>query len=162
MRDVYVVGGDPGPSTGLRMLGPNGAPGRHWQGAADNAGTVVREWLRSVPVGAFVRVAFERYSVGPVSPGRRQTSVVEDVIATARGLARGFGAPFNLQDPSPAKTIASNSFLHRSGLWVTAKDVGLADADDVNDATRHAVLALATHHATVFETLKRTADRLRA
>jgi hypothetical protein len=88
--------------------------------------------------------------------------VVEDVISVARGVARGFGARFELQDPAPAKAIASNTFLHRTGLWLTAKDVGALDADDANDATRHAVLALATHHATVFETLKRAADRNRA
>lgn len=161
MRDVYVVGGDPGRSTGLRMLGPSGEPVKAWQGAGENAGAVLKEWLRSVPVDATVRVAFERYSVGRNSFGRTQTSVVEDVIATARGLARGYGAFFNLQDPSPAKQLASNSFLHRAGLWLTPRDVGQADADDANDATRHAVLALATYHATIFEKLRKVADRNR-
>lgn len=155
MRDVYVIGGDPGASTGLRLLGPNATPGPFWQGPAAGAGSVLLGWLRSVPGGSFVRLAFERYSVGAKSPGRRQTSTVEDVTSVARGLAANFGAPFELQDPGTAKQVASNSFLHEHGLWVSAADVGLPDADDANDATRHAVLALMRHHATLYERVRR-------
>lgn len=158
MGSVYVLGGDPGASTGLRLLGPDAQAGPFWQGPGTDAGAVMLGWLRSLPGGAFVRFAFERYRVGARSPGRTQASTVENVLSIAAGLAGNFGAPFELQDPAPAKQVASNSFLHATGLWVGAADVGLPDADDVNDATRHAVLALMRHHATLYEALRKRRD----
>lgn len=152
MPDVYVLGGDPGKSTGLRLLGPGDQPGIYWQGPADEAGQNILGWLRDVvPAEARLRFAFERFVAGTRSPAGNQSAVVDDVISTARNLARGFGAPFELQAPADAKTAVTNEFLRAVGLWVPTRNG--VDADDANDATRHAVLALKRHHATIFATL---------
>jgi hypothetical protein len=156
-RDVYVIGVDPGDSVGIRSVGPNGLPGFCWQGAADNAGTVLRDHLLTLPAGAQVVIACERYTQGPRGPVISQHSkTVQGVIAVTRGIATGFGCTFVEQAPAAAKKIAPNSVLRSMGLLATAKQVGQRDANDVNDAARHAVLLLATRFATVYQCMRGT------
>lgn len=53
------------------------------------------------------------------------------------------GIPIHWQTPAMAKTLVSNTVLKTLGWYLTGKQVGQKDADDVRDAFRHLVYRLA-------------------
>jgi hypothetical protein len=60
-----------------------------------------------------------------------------------------------LQQPSAVKMLVTNSLLRQLKLYVKAADIGQSDADDINDAIRHAVTATAINYAAVFDDMLR-------
>jgi hypothetical protein len=161
---VLVIGVDPGLSTGVSVLAGR-CRQSVFQGPVDKAVDYLRSQLATfVPMDAddgsprYVRitVACERFQ----SSGRAALTVQPSVLAMAHSaehLAGEFGVRFLLQSPADAKRIAPDALLRRSGLWTLPGEVGRKDANDANDATRHAVLVLARSHARIFGELMQSA-----
>jgi hypothetical protein len=121
-----------------------------WQGSGDDAGRTLLRWFREeIAPEAVVKVGAERYDVG-VGPGRIEATNTLDILTTLRGIATGHGAEWHLEASATAKRMAPNELLQRLNLWVTPADVGHDDAKDANDATRHAIVVLATRHASIY------------
>jgi hypothetical protein len=102
--------------------------------------------------GARVVVGCERY-VSSGMPGRTHQPVPQQVIGQVYALADSHGYEVVMQSPADAKRVAPNELLRRLGYYVSRRDVDRPDANDANDAARHAVLVLVTRFATVFEQL---------
>jgi hypothetical protein len=79
--------------------------------------------------------------------------IAQQVVGQVEGLGDRYGFTVSLQGPADAKAVAPNDVLKRTGLLVSKHDVDRPDANDVNMAVRHAILALSRKHATLFERL---------
>lgn len=148
MSDLYVIGIDPGPSTGM-FITRNGRKFGVYQGAPTTALESLTMLLTELRQDdARVHVACERY-VSSGQPNRTHQSVPQQVIGGVLTISERYGFPVKIQNPSDAKRIAPNELLRRLDFYVTRGDVACRDANDVNDAARHAVLLLMTNYATV-------------
>lgn len=161
----YVAGLDPGESTGLLVLRLTSTGGvsiyvRYQgppQGALLRLETCVREaalWQENV------LIAGERFTVTDKTGKRSSQPTPLKVLGQAEQLTYEYtNVEFTLQTPADAKKLADNARLRDMRLYSTAKDVGCPDANDVNDAARHALLALMRKRASIFDALLREADR---
>lgn len=152
--DVYVIGVDPGKSCGLATLcdarlvaiwqGPVGALPERLEQAISYART-----LTDRPIV----VACERFIKRPERGGNVRSAQpdAEQAIGAVKLIAEREDVRLLLQQPSSVKTFAPNSLLRQLGLYVSARNYGWPDADDANDAVRHALLCTATVYASVFE-----------
>lgn len=151
-RTTFVVGVDPGESTGLAVVRGDGFRVHVQQGSPS---VVLDDFTTRFPFltqrGYDVLVGCERYVVTAETARRSAQPVPLQVVGVVAQLARLNGWPFYLQSPSDVKTLVDNAFLRRAGLWATPRDVERRDADDANDALRHALAALAHHRASLFE-----------
>lgn len=154
-RTTYALGVDPGASTGLCVLRGDGVRLHVQQGTPSQ---VLDDLTLRLPflvqVGVDVLVGCERYQdPGGGAPGQRRTAqpAAQQAIGVVAQLARFHGWLFRLQAPADAKALVSSSMLRTLGLWATARDVERRDANDANDATRHALTVLAHHRASLFD-----------
>jgi hypothetical protein len=99
-----------------------------------------------------VLIACERYISGG-HHGRSHQPMAQQMIGAFTQIAKKWDRKFILQGPADARSIASNSTLKEMGMFVTAKQVNAPDAMDALMAVKHAIFALATHKASVFEHL---------
>lgn len=157
MTYVYTVGVDPGVSCGLAAL-RNGHREFTWQGSHDEVTRVLVPWLNHVvATNAVVTFGCERYTKS-TRAARSEVTAPEEVIGIVRDVARRYRCTFVLQQPATAKRMIPNVMLLRLGLYTRPGDVGAPDAHDVNDAMRHSLLVLATHHASIFDQITRLGD----
>lgn len=155
---VVIVGVDPGKSCGLAVL-TDGRLSFVSQATPEimlrQLRTVIGFALTTYSPNLVLTVVCERFvdRKGPMAVHTNQSTTLE-VIGAVETVCRETGVPFILQNPADAKAMAQNDRLRLLGLWVTPKDLGYTpDADDARDAIRHAVLRLATKHATIFSRL---------
>lgn len=149
---TYVIGIDPGPSSGLVAL-RDGVLHTYYQGSPKNMILMLSATLcRAQRENESVVIACERY-VSSGRPGRTHQVVPQQVIGQVELLATQYECELVMQSPGDAKRIAPNPMLRRLGLYRTPSDVVSHDANDVNDAARHAVLLLASRFVTVLERL---------
>lgn len=99
-------------------------------------------------------IACESFVITP--HGGRLTGVVDtsELVGSVKQIASQHeNVTLYMQSSSDAKRGFPNKLLRRLYFYVTPSMVNQADADDANSAMRQALLCLAKHHATVFETL---------
>jgi hypothetical protein len=129
------------------------------QGALLRLETCVREaamWEEKVVI------AGERFTVTDKTGKRSAQPTPLKVLGQAELLSYQYtNVEFTLQTPADAKKLADNARLRDLRLYSTARDVGCPDANDVNDAARHVLLALMRRKATIFDSMLRDADRRR-
>lgn len=155
MSAVYVVGVDPGDSTGVVAL-RDGVKVLAVQGAHAVALLRLSAFLAQVRYNepnARVAIACERFVATSQRGARTHQPLPQQVIGEVQLLARSYDCEFVLQSPADAKLLAPNSRLTQLDVYTTRVEVGRPDANDVNDAARHAVLYLARHHAALFDHL---------
>jgi hypothetical protein len=152
-RTTYAVGVDPGPSTGLVVVRGDGVKLHVRQGPP---AWVLDDLEARLPFlldpAADVLVGCERY-VQDATHHRSAQPVPLQVIGVVEQLARQHGWLFKLQAPADAKALAPNDLLRLVGLWTTPREVDRRDANDANDAARHALTALAIHRASLLDDL---------
>lgn len=152
-RTTFVLGVDPGPSTGLFVLRGDGFVTHRQQGTPSQ---VLDDLVLRLPFlcanDVDVLVGCERY-VQDQTNHRTAQPVPLQVIGVVAQLARLHAWRFNLQTPADAKSFAPNALLRDLGLWTTPVQVERPDADDVNDAARHALLTLAQRRASLLDRL---------
>lgn len=151
-RTTYAVGVDPGVSTGLTVLRGDGLQLHAAQGTPSQVldDLVLRLPFLCAP-GSDVLIGCERYvSSGGRTP-RTAQPVPLQVIGVVEQLARLHQWAFYLQAPADAKALVPNHVLRDLNLWTSAAHVEQRDANDVNDATRHALTVLATHRTSLFD-----------
>lgn len=155
-RDRYVIGVDGGESTGVSVLrdvklfaifqGP-------WADALEWLDDVV-DRVTEPDFGALdVAIAAECFTHGAGSVRCSSQPRAGRVYAAVEDLARRHEIEFAGQGPAEAKRIAPNELLRATGLYVTGRQLGTPDANDANDATRHAVLFIARRRASAFARL---------
>lgn len=153
----YIIGIDPGASMGVFMLRieEKRAIRAHFlQTDVSTAINWLEEELYAINKGPEgVLVACERYTVTPETGKRTQQPTALQVIGVVKILVERFNARFVMMPPGDVKAFAPNSMLKRLGFFTTPKEVGCPDANDVNDAARHATLSLARFKASVFDTM---------
>jgi hypothetical protein len=153
----YIIGVDPGDSMGifaLRMEEKRAVRMHSLQGTVSEAVVWLEETLeRLSKSGAGVLVACERYTVTPETGKRSQQPTALQAIGTVKMFTERYGTRLVMQPPGDAKGIASNFLLKRLGFYTFPKEVGQKDANDVNDAARHATLALSRFKASVFDAM---------
>lgn len=150
----FVVGVDPGKSSAVAALDDRGRLVAVWQGP----GTQVYDQLDRLLTQlvdvyhADVDVGCERY-VERSQRGQVRThqSDAQRVYGVVESVCTYHHCRLTPQAPAAVKTFAPNALLRRLGLYVSASDRGWADADDANDAVRHAVAVLGRYHATVLD-----------
>jgi hypothetical protein len=151
-RTTFAVGVDPGVSTGLVVVRGDGFKIHAQQGSP---AAVLDDFTTRFPflntLGYDVLVGCERYVVTAETARRSAQPVPLQVVGITTQLARLNNWAFYLQSPSDVKALVDNAFLKRVGLYTTPREVEQRDADDVNDAMRHALAALAHHRASLFE-----------
>jgi len=150
---IFVaIGVDPGDSTGLRVL-VNGQPAITYQGDHTRALELLNSTLTSLrdQEVSDVYVGCERF-VTSHQPGKYSNQPTAGLVAAqVRYVAESFERPCTMQSPGDAKKLAPNHILKRLNLYVTGQAVGCRDANDVNDATRHALLLIARHRASLLD-----------
>lgn len=150
-RTTYVVGVDPGPSTGLLVLRGDGFVMHRQQGTPSQ---VLDDLALRLPFlcvnSSDVLVGCERY-VQDQTNHRSTQPVPLQVIGVVAQLARLHGWSFHLQAPADAKAMFSNSLLRTLGVYSTGAQVEQRDANDVNDAARHALLVLAQRRTSLLD-----------
>lgn len=154
--DRYVIGVDGGESTGISVLRDVKLFAVYqgdWCDALEWLDDVVNK-LTEPDFGAFdVALAAERFTHGAGAVRGSSQPRAGRVYAAVEDLARRHRIEFSGQGPAEAKRIAPNALLRTTGLYVTGRRLGTPDANDANDATRHAVLFLARRRASVFARL---------
>lgn len=150
-RTTYAIGLDPGASTGLFILRGDGFVVHRQQGTPPQ---VLDDFTLRFPFlcteNADVLVGCERYVQDQTNHKTAQTEPLQ-VIGVITQLARFHRWIFRLQAPADAKALASNTLLRNLKLYTQPRDVEQRDANDVNDAARHAVTVLAHHRASLFD-----------
>jgi hypothetical protein len=153
---LAIVGCDPGLSTGIGEIlgdGPEILRGMIFQGDPKDALKLLDGRLQHhAASGNQVIVACESFRQSGRAPLTVQPEATETAVLVRR-MAEIRGVRFVSQPPGDAKKVAPNVLLQATGLWVLPSEVGQKDANDVNDAFRHAVLAMSRHKATMFERL---------
>lgn len=152
-RDRYVIGVDPGGSTGIAIV-RDVALFKVIQRDPESALDWLEDQLRYlVLTGCDVVLACERYVELPNRGRKTAQSGTQRAIGAVERLASGLDVPFDLQSPADAKALAPNRLLHRLNMWVSGKMVDRTDANDANDAVRHALLLMARRRAATFDRL---------
>lgn len=153
-RTTFAVGVDPGVSTGLAIVRGDGFRAHVQQGTPS---VVLDDFSLRFPFlctgGTDVLVGCEQFVVTEQTARNSAQPVPLQVIGIVQQLARLHDWTLRLQSPSSAKKLVTNELLRATGLWTTASDVGQHDANDANDATRHALTILASHRASLFDAL---------
>lgn len=163
---LITIGVDPGTSCGLAVF--EGIKLIHaWQGPVTEALTLLELIISRAASDDVVMVACERYTIMQHGPKSHQPHALRVVGAVQRIVERdnhlramnNDQAPigFVLQGPAEARAIVTDLTLRRLSLWQTATTVNQPDANDVNMAIRHALLALSRNNATLFDELLRGA-----
>jgi hypothetical protein len=158
VTDWYVIGVDPGSSTGVFVLRNFWlGPFARWQEPHTEALTRLTSLLGQLqytqpPTTTFV-IAAERF-IGAGSHGpRTHQPVAQRVCGQLEALAAELSVELVWQSPADAKRFAPNERLRSLGLYTSRGEVNQPDANDVNDAARHALLLLARRFAAHFEDL---------
>lgn len=154
----FVVGVDGGLSTGVAVVRDLSLFGVY-QGPWDEALAWFEDALgRLVDLRPTVDVvvAAERYARVGRGGARSAQPHAERVYGAVAARCALLDVRFVPQSPHEAKLIAPNGLLRAAGLYVTPKRVGRPDANDANDAVRHAVLLTARHRAATFDRLLRS------
>lgn len=93
-------------------------------------------------------------------PGRTHQPTAQQVIGVVLSVAAEFDVEVTLQSPGDAKHFAPNSLLRDLGMHKTGTEVRQRDANDANDATRHALLGLAARNVRAYDALLRSCHNL--
>lgn len=167
-RTSLIIGVDPGQSTGaflldiyplLDQLGRSYVveSTNRYQGPPEVVLSTLETELKAAHDNLVaILMAVERYTVMPNAGRMSQQPVPLQVIGQLETLARHYDAAFILQAPGDAKKFCTNAQLRQFNLWTTPKMVNCPDANDVNDAARHALLALAKTRTTAYDVLLRS------
>lgn len=160
-----IIGVDPGDSTGAFIIdlyhhgsGPSHytiETDQRYQGHPDDVLRALENELEAALLNQVtVIIAVERFTVMPNAGRMTQQPVPQQIIGRLEALARKYEVEvFRLQSPGDAKKFCSNAQLRQFNFWSTGKTVNRPDANDVNDAARHAVLALAHTRASAYDEL---------
>lgn len=167
-RFTWIVGLDPGLSTGLFAIrvddsgNPVAVMGR-WQGQPNELLTRLEQLVRNAAQwNEPVLIAGERYTTTDRTGKRSAQPLPQRVLGAAEQLSYSYtNVEFVLQQPADAKKLAPNDVLRDVGFYTLPGDVGCRDANDVNDAARHVLLALARRRTSTFDALLRAADERR-
>lgn len=166
-RTIMIIGVDPGDSTGVFIINlyHHGAGPSHYtiesdvryQGRPDDVLRALENELEAARQnGVVIIMAVERFTVMPNAGRMTQQPVPQQIIGRLEALATRYQVEtFRLQSPGDAKKFCSNMQLRQFGFWSTGKTVDKPDANDVNDAARHAVLVLAQTRASAYDELLR-------
>lgn len=167
----YVAGLDPGDSTGLfvlklpDLLSVQALPTVYarYQGQPSGALLRLESFIREAAMWQEnVLIAAERFTTTDRTGKRSAQPTPQRVLGAAEQLSYQYtNVEFTLQAPADAKKMTDNWRLRDMGFYTRGEDVGARDSNDVNDAARHAVLALARRRASIFDLLTREADRRR-
>jgi hypothetical protein len=153
---IAIIGCDPGLSTGIGEILADDMSiirGKIFQGEPKDALTTLDDLLQfHARMQDQVIVACESFRQSGRAPLTSQPEALETAVRVST-IAETRGVRFVSQTPGDAKRVASNAFLQGTGLWVLPREVGQQDANDVNDALRHAVLAMSRYKATMFDRL---------
>jgi hypothetical protein len=103
--------------------------------------------------GMDVLVGCERFVTPPGATKRSAQPVAQQVVGVVEQIAVINGWKLRLQAPADAKALINDALLQLLRLWRVGRDVGCRDANDVNDASRHALTLLAQFRASMFATL---------
>lgn len=151
-RTTFAVGVDPGVSTGLSIVRGDGFRAHIQQGTPSQ---VLDDFSHRFPFlcvpSADVFVGCERFVVTDQTARNSAQPVPLQVIGIVAQLTRLHNWQFRLQSPSDVKRFVNNTVLRETRLWALPSDVEQHDANDANDATRHALTVLAFHRATMFD-----------
>lgn len=160
---LWVAGIDPGLSTGLFVVRTEYSPINNqpmlpaiiarYQG---QPGMVLEKLEHMIRQAALwqegVYLAGERYTTTDQTGKRSSQPLPLRVLGSAEQLSYSYAnVEFVLQQPADAKKLAPNDFLRDAGFYSTGGDVSCPDANDVNDAARHVLLALARKRASIFD-----------
>jgi hypothetical protein len=152
-----IIGVDPGDSMGIFALKLHEKHAERMHFLQTDVSTAVN-WLEETLYAANkssegALVACERYTVTPETGKRTQQPTALQAIGIVKILIERFSTRFVMMPPGDVKAFAPNEMLKRLGFYTTPKEVNLPDANDVNDAARHATLALARFKASIFDAM---------
>lgn len=164
----WIIGLDPGESTGVLVLRItdnylHAVMHARYQGEPAGAIHQIEEIIRQAALWQErVLIAGERYTTTDRTGKRSSQPTPLRVLGAAEQLTYSYtNVEFTLQQPADAKKLAPNDVLRDLEFYTSAGDVGCRDANDVNDAARHALLGLARRKTSIFDALLREADRRR-
>lgn len=151
---LFVVGVDPGLSTGLAVIRGDGWRVHGEQGPP----SILDDFMIRFHflTRHEVLVGCEPFVVTTETAKHSAQTAALEVIGVVKQLCRMNGWPLYLQPPSVTKPTVPNALLTDLGLRLRGRDVGSDDADDANDATRQALTVLAHHRAGMFDGLLRS------
>jgi hypothetical protein len=149
---TYIIGVDPGDSTGVAIFKDTQLL-HVFQGEPDRAATLVELILSRAIDEDRVTFVCERFTNARSARVTTHQPTAQRVIGVMQHLAETYSYTLELQGPADAHAIMTNPMLRDLKLLQRARDVGQPDANDVNMAVRHALLAMSKHHATLFESL---------
>ena len=152
---TFIVGVDPGDSTGFAVIRGDGFRVHVAQGPPHVLDDFTERFRFLTYPGIDVLVACERFVVTIETARHSSQPTALQVTGVVQLIARTHDWPFYLQTPADAKKLVPNFLLRDLGLYVTPRDVERPDANDANDAVRHALLCLAQRRASAFDVLTR-------
>lgn len=160
---LWIFGLDPGESTGLFGLRVDRSTVDcflRFQGDAPEALHRMEKAIREITVwGDNVVIAGERFTTTDKTGKRSSQPTPLRVLGAAEQLSYQYtNVEFTLQSPADAKKLMPNARLRELGFYTSADLVGRPDANDVNDAARHALLGLVRRRASSFDAILIAAD----
>ncbi len=160
---LWIVGIDPGESTGLfglRIDRSNVDAFLRFQGESHEALRKLEHFVRDAAQWhENVVLAGERYTTTDRTGKRSSQPTPLRVLGAVEQLSYEYtNVEFTLQQPADAKKFAPNVRLRDLGFYTSADLVGRPDANDVNDAARHALLGLMRRRPSALDAILIAAD----
>lgn len=154
MTQIITVGVDPGKSCGLSVLS-DAQKLLIRQGTADlcmnDLEAILGHYHTGLDLGTVeIEIAIERFTITPQTGRRTQQTDALEITGVVDRLARVYDVPVHRQTISDVKKFAKNPLLRKLDLWTLPSEVQQPDANDANDATRHAIYRYAMSHASQF------------
>jgi hypothetical protein len=144
-----AIGIDPGDSTGIAIF-EDAELTFTYQGPPKDALRVFQARLIHYEDDD-VLIACERYIQQQGHGAMSHQPTAQQVVGKVQQIAESYGHVATLQAPSDAKHIVTQYQLKKAGLHIKPSAVDSPDANDVNMAVRHALLAMSRNWATLFD-----------
>lgn len=154
MTQIISIGVDPGKSCGLSVLS-DAEKLLIRQGTADlcmnDLESILGHYHTGLNLGTVeIEIGIERFTITPQTGRRTQQTDALEITGVVDRLARVYGVVVHRQTISDVKKFAKNPLLRKLNLWTLPSEVQQPDANDANDATRHALYRYAMSHASQF------------
>ena len=150
---MITIGVDPGLSCGLALLHDGYRLAVHQTTPARALAELNIAITVARSNGEPVEIGIERFTITANTGRKSQQTDALEITGAVDLIANKEGIPVYRQIIADVKHMFKNPLLRDLGCYTKPAEIGAADANDANDAMRHALYCFATHHPAQYQVM---------